>query len=178
MSDKEGCHTEPSRHGDKGLQGDEDKGVENIPGTDAIIHTASMMFNRLNISTDSTEQMVANKSIRCINVFSSLCSNKKSVCSSLSTTAWQQDGAALVQMGLSPWLLPMCYRHLTAVHMLFPNFCRNLMCHSHKYDVVHTSCTRHVPGYENAVANRDNHVTMLDCINIVNNDIVWFAFKR
>jgi len=50
--------------------------------------------------TDSTEQMAADKSIRCINgIFHPCVLNKKNVCNLLSTTAQQQGQAALVQMG-------------------------------------------------------------------------------
>jgi len=109
MSDK-GCHTVPSMHGDEGLQGDEDKGAEDIPGTDAIFHIASMMFNRLNIKhrlhrIDGGQQV--DNMHQCF--FHPHVQNKKSVHSLLSTSPQQQDGAAFVQMGLSPWLLPICY---------------------------------------------------------------------
>jgi len=99
MSDK-GFHTVPSMHGDEGLQGDEDKGAEDIPGTDVIVHTASMFLQTEHKCTDSTEQMVANKLIRCINgIFHPCVLDKKSVFNLHSTTTQEQDGAALVQMG-------------------------------------------------------------------------------
>jgi len=52
------------------------------------------------------------------------------------------------------------------------------MCHAHKYEIAHTLFTHHVPGYGNAVANRDKNVRTLDCNKVDNNNIVWFVFKR
>ena len=86
----------------EGLQGHEDKGVEDIPGTNAFVHTAAnMMFSQLNINVQTPQnRWWPTKPIRCLWYFYPLCSKQKE-CTQLafyhcSTTRWSSFGPTSV----------------------------------------------------------------------------------